>query len=83
MTDDQAERLIVAVERMAAAKEKEVTLARRMQARLQRQMESGEPPPGVRRQMEAMRRERPPAPPEFVRQTEALEKIAALLERRS
>lgn len=81
MTEDQVERVIAAVERMAVAHEEEVRLARQMQERVQRQMESGEPPPGIRRRMEVLAREAPPAAPEMIRMIDALERIATALDR--
>lgn len=92
MTDDQLERLIAAVERMAASSEENLKLHREAEARMQRreeQMSSGQPPPGMRQRMEAIRREvrdaRPPldTPPEMMRMIEALEKIATGLNRNS
>jgi hypothetical protein len=83
VTEDQVERVIAAVERMAAAHEEEVKLARQMQERVQRQMENGEPPAGIRRRIEALAHETPPAPPEMMRMIDALEKIATALNRDS
>lgn len=94
MTDEQAGQLIGAVERLVEIEGQKLELERqqveRMRAQFER-MESGEPPPFVRQQRDditrrmrediAGRMRDMPTPPALLRQTEALENIAAILSR--
>lgn len=80
MTDDQGDRLIAALERIAAVNEERLRLQRETHQRMEERMGAGpRMPPDVREDMERRRREGPP--PEVKRIMEALERIAAGLER--
>lgn len=96
MTDDQVERLITAVERVAAVNEEQLQFHRQNAERMEARMASGPPPEVIERMQERMASGPPPEvierieervrsqgpPPEIMRMVEALEHIASALSHR-
>jgi hypothetical protein len=80
VTNDQVERVITALERLAASAEERLKLQREQQQRMEERMAAGPMIPAqIREDMERRRREGPP--PEVKQILTALERIAAALDR--
>lgn len=80
VTNDQVERVITALERLAAADEERLKLQRQQHQRMEARMAAGPTIPSqIREEMERRRQEGPP--PEVKQLLTALERIAAALDR--